>query len=116
LQNVLVRQEIDLAESEATISLSLIEIYRALRGGWQIRIDGGLGQTVVAETAVVEPTPTTPAVPSDQSTAVPVESEAYLGDPAFSALSVAESVPGYQSVGTDPSSLPAVQAVDGVKL
>jgi hypothetical protein len=116
LQNVLVRQEIDLAESEATISLSLIEIYRALRGGWQIRIDGGLGQTVVTETTLVEPAPAVPAAPADQSTSVPVESEAYLSDPAFSALSVAESVPGYQSVGTEPSGLPAVQAVDGVKL
>jgi NodT family efflux transporter outer membrane factor (OMF) lipoprotein len=116
LQNVLVRQEIDLAESEATISLSLIEIYRALRGGWQIRIDGGLGQTVVTETTLVEPAPAVPAAPADQSTSVPVESEAYLSDPAFGALSVAESVPGYQSVGTEPSGLPAVQAVDGVKL
>jgi NodT family efflux transporter outer membrane factor (OMF) lipoprotein len=39
LQNVLIRQQIDQAKSRAEISLSLIEVYRALRGGWQIRLD-----------------------------------------------------------------------------
>jgi hypothetical protein len=39
LQNVLVRQQLDLARARADISLSLIEIYRALRGGWQIRLE-----------------------------------------------------------------------------
>lgn len=38
LQNVLVRQQIDQARSRAEISLALIEVYRALRGGWQIRL------------------------------------------------------------------------------
>ena len=39
LQNVLVRQQIDQARARAEISLALIEVYRALRGGWQIRLD-----------------------------------------------------------------------------
>lgn len=39
LQNVLIRQEIDLATERAEIGLSLIDIFRALRGGWQIRMD-----------------------------------------------------------------------------
>ena len=39
LQNVLVRQQIDQATARAEISLSLIDVYRALRGGWQIRLD-----------------------------------------------------------------------------
>ena len=39
LQNVLVRQQIDQARARAEISLSLIEVYRALRGGWQIRFN-----------------------------------------------------------------------------
>ena len=38
LQNVLVRQQIDQARARAEISLSLIDVYRALRGGWQIRL------------------------------------------------------------------------------
>lgn len=38
LQNALVRQEIDLTMSTAEITLSLIDVYRALRGGWQIRM------------------------------------------------------------------------------
>jgi NodT family efflux transporter outer membrane factor (OMF) lipoprotein len=37
LQNVLVRQQIDHAKARAEICLSLIDVYRALRGGWQIR-------------------------------------------------------------------------------
>jgi len=39
LQNVLVRQQIDQARARAEISLALVEVYRALRGGWQIRFD-----------------------------------------------------------------------------
>lgn len=39
LQNVLVRQELAHATSQAETSLSLIEVYRALRGGWQVRLD-----------------------------------------------------------------------------
>jgi outer membrane protein TolC len=39
LQNVLVRQELDLAAARAETSLSLIEVYRSLRGGWQVRLD-----------------------------------------------------------------------------
>jgi len=44
LQNVLVRQELDLAAARAEISLSLIEVYRSLRGGWQIRLDSSEGE------------------------------------------------------------------------
>ena len=39
LQKDLVRQQIDLTNSRADINLSLIAIYRALRGGWQIRLN-----------------------------------------------------------------------------
>ena len=113
LQNVLVRQEIDMAESEATISLSLIEIYRALRGGWQIRIDGRAGRMVVTESTVVEPAPTAPAENAIEPTDANNPAAAI---PTFSVLSVAESIPGYQSAIPEPSTLPAVQAVDGVKL
>ena len=49
VQDVLVRQEIELVESEAAISLSLIEIYRALRGGWQLLSDGRPPQMFVTE-------------------------------------------------------------------
>ena len=50
LQNVLVRQQIDQARARAEISLALIEVYRALRGGWQIRFDmpPGLPEVVAA--------------------------------------------------------------------
>jgi hypothetical protein len=39
LQNVLVRLQIEQATARSEISLSLIDVYRALRGGWQIRLD-----------------------------------------------------------------------------
>jgi NodT family efflux transporter outer membrane factor (OMF) lipoprotein len=51
LQNVLVRQQIDQARARAEINLALIEVYRALRGGWQIRLDmlpGGPGFAAAA--------------------------------------------------------------------
>jgi hypothetical protein len=54
LQNVLVRQQVDLTKSEAEISLSLIEIYRALRGGWQIRLDGPTPMTASSAQPVTE--------------------------------------------------------------
>jgi NodT family efflux transporter outer membrane factor (OMF) lipoprotein len=57
LQNVLVRQELDFAESEAKISLSLIDIYRALRGGWQIRLDGFNNPSMMTETVIMDPAP-----------------------------------------------------------
>lgn len=38
LQNVLIRQQIDQAKARAEISVALIDVYRALRGGWQIRL------------------------------------------------------------------------------
>jgi NodT family efflux transporter outer membrane factor (OMF) lipoprotein len=47
LQNVLVRQYIDQARARAEISLSLIDVYRALRGGWQIRLGLPPGAEIV---------------------------------------------------------------------
>jgi NodT family efflux transporter outer membrane factor (OMF) lipoprotein len=38
LQTTLVRQQDSLAASQADIALSLIQVYKALRGGWQIRL------------------------------------------------------------------------------
>lgn len=67
LQNILVQQEIDLAESEASISLSLIDIYRALRGGWQIRIDGGATSTVITQPTVMEGEPVTLNIPTEST-------------------------------------------------
>ena len=51
LQNVLVRQQIDQTRARAEISLALIEVYRALRGGWQIRLDMPLGTPEVVAAA-----------------------------------------------------------------
>ena len=69
LQNVLVRQQIDQARSRAEISLSLIDVYRALRGGWQIRLDMppvaelAFGNTGPAEKMGVEKLPAVNELP-----------------------------------------------------
>lgn len=73
LQNVLVRQQIDQARSRAEISLALIEVYRALRGGWQIRLE----QPVVAA-AVPN------GAPEEVGTPLPVPRPAANGVPLFS--------------------------------
>jgi NodT family efflux transporter outer membrane factor (OMF) lipoprotein len=68
LQNVLVRQQIDQATARAEISYALIDIYRALRGGWQIRLD--------MPTTVSEPVPAgvAPAPPAaDEAKLMPQE-------------------------------------------
>jgi NodT family efflux transporter outer membrane factor (OMF) lipoprotein len=60
LQNVLVRQQIDLASAQGDINLSLIDVHRALRGGWQIRLEeeGEIISVTEVETAIVpEPAP-----------------------------------------------------------
>lgn len=74
LQNVLIRQSIDLAESEATISLALIEIYRCLRGGWQIRLYGGVNTMVMSET-ITATSATLETVPSADEVAYDSEVE-----------------------------------------
>lgn len=51
LQNVLVRQQIDQAKARAEISLSLIEVYRAMRGGWQIRLGTPPGPVEIVSAA-----------------------------------------------------------------
>lgn len=39
LEGYLVQQELQLAQAKANVALGLIEVYRALGGGWQIRTD-----------------------------------------------------------------------------
>jgi NodT family efflux transporter outer membrane factor (OMF) lipoprotein len=67
LQNVLVRQQIDQAKARAEITLSLIEVYRALRGGWQIRLEQpGPVEIVTASPEGVELLPATEDLPPPQ--------------------------------------------------
>jgi NodT family efflux transporter outer membrane factor (OMF) lipoprotein len=67
LQNVLVRQQIDQAKARAEITLSLIEVYRALRGGWQIRLEQpGPMEIVTASPEGVELLPATEDLPPPQ--------------------------------------------------
>ncbi|MFN0021735.1 MAG: hypothetical protein ACKVP0_26100 [Pirellulaceae bacterium] len=65
LQNILVRQELDLAAARAEISLSLIEVYRSLRGGWQVRLDTPLveGEVLPAVEGVLKPPVPEPVPP-----------------------------------------------------
>ncbi len=54
LQNVLVRQQIEQARARAETTLALIEVYRALRGGWQIRLDRPSGPPDLVSTGIEE--------------------------------------------------------------
>ncbi len=118
VQDVLVRQEIELVESEAAISLSLIEIYRALRGGWQIRIDGSAPQMFVTESTAVEPVqaPLTEEKPAaEQALAAPAASAPATGLPMVDETYTA-AMPHFLSAPNQSSRVPVVQATDGVKL
>lgn len=66
LQNVLVRQQIDLASAQGDINLSLIDIHRALRGGWQIRLEE---EEEIISVTEVAPATATPA--GNESTIAP---------------------------------------------
>lgn len=74
VQDILVEQQDSYAEAQGNIALSLIAIYRALGGGWQIRFGAGSDAPVAAEPieagpvelvppADVEITPLPPAGP-----------------------------------------------------
>jgi NodT family efflux transporter outer membrane factor (OMF) lipoprotein len=71
LQNVLIRQEIDLANSRSQTTLSLIEVYRALRGGWQIRFEAS-GTTLAVGMPPIDQTSNAVAPPVAVPGAVPL--------------------------------------------
>jgi NodT family efflux transporter outer membrane factor (OMF) lipoprotein len=66
LQNVLIRQQIDLASAQGEINLALIDIHRALRGGWQIRLQEQGEAFAVSEVAPSESPMPTPVVPATE--------------------------------------------------
>ncbi len=57
LQSTLVQQQDQLASAEAEVATSLIKIYKALGGGWQIRLQqfGGPGASIELERVPVPP-------------------------------------------------------------
>jgi NodT family efflux transporter outer membrane factor (OMF) lipoprotein len=106
LQNVLVRQQIDLANSRSQTSLSLIEVYRALRGGWQIRFEAP-GTMLPVVTPRNDPISTAAGYPSPFPGEVPLVathhdlpttliSDAPIGHPA-----VMETIPYRVELPTD---------------
>ena len=62
LEGYLVTQELQLAQAKANVVLGLVEVYRALGGGWQIR---------TGESQPMSPPPAAPA--TDQEPPVPAE-------------------------------------------
>ena len=60
LEKDLVQQENQLAQAEGNVVLGLVQVYRALGGGWQIRLPGG------AEPGATAPTPPLPNEPGPQ--------------------------------------------------
>jgi NodT family efflux transporter outer membrane factor (OMF) lipoprotein len=74
LQQTLVTQQDTLAQAQGEIGTGLIQVYRALGGGWQIRLTdcqaGPLPPPSTATTAPA-PSPVLPAVPSTDKNATP---------------------------------------------
>lgn len=66
LQNILVRYQLDQAAARAEISLALIDVFKALRGGWQIRLD-----LPVEATEFVPPAESLQLPPSDANDRAP---------------------------------------------
>jgi NodT family efflux transporter outer membrane factor (OMF) lipoprotein len=63
LERVLVDELNRLAQAQGNIALGLIQVYRALGGGWQIRLENCNGGPAVPGASV--PTDTAPVVPGD---------------------------------------------------
>ena len=57
LQRELVREQDRFAEAQGAIAQGLIQVYRALGGGWQIRCSGDLGSLPAPPAPIAEPGP-----------------------------------------------------------
>ncbi|WP_425398311.1 efflux transporter outer membrane subunit [Aeoliella sp.] len=66
VQDILVQQQQNYATSQGDIALGLINIYRALGGGWQIRF--GAGNVAAAPMEIIEPAPAEVVPPAGDAT------------------------------------------------
>jgi NodT family efflux transporter outer membrane factor (OMF) lipoprotein len=65
LQSFLVQEEDALAEAQGEVARSLIGIYKALGGGWRIRLDCGPREVVMSEESVA-PEEVAPPIPTEE--------------------------------------------------
>ena len=72
IEQTLVLQQDVPAQARGEIATGLIQVYRALGGGWQIRLTGCTPTALPLQTAPPAPTETVPT-PSPESTSVPAE-------------------------------------------
>jgi NodT family efflux transporter outer membrane factor (OMF) lipoprotein len=81
-QTTLTEQQDQLAVARGDIALSLIAVYRALGGGWQIRLPGNLAVTEVPPGQLMDEIPVPPAEPDLQlQFLTPPSTHAQPGDP-----------------------------------
>jgi hypothetical protein len=72
LQQNLVGLEDTLAQAQGEIATGLIQVYRALGGGWQIRLAPEEGRALVPPPAAAQPAETIPAPAVPEPVAAPV--------------------------------------------
>jgi NodT family efflux transporter outer membrane factor (OMF) lipoprotein len=116
IQQALVQQQDLLAQAQGGIAQGLVQIYRAMGGGWEIRLSG-MGPTPLcpiagplpaqAATGLEAPAPVTPAAktnPADQMPPAPTMPDAIPpAPPAATAPDHAPPAPGTKAKILDPS-------------
>jgi NodT family efflux transporter outer membrane factor (OMF) lipoprotein len=76
LQSILVSQQNELATAQATVTLNLVRIYKALGGGWQIRFGQGASNELVAPDESVSAAPEEMLPPDVEDHDVPARAPA----------------------------------------
>jgi NodT family efflux transporter outer membrane factor (OMF) lipoprotein len=95
-QENLTEQQDELAVSRGNIALSLIATYRALGGGWQIRLDDSLSETEVLEQPLLEQVPP-PGADND------IEFQSFATQATFLQLPATEPATGAVAPATMPA-------------
>ena len=76
VQQNLVQQQDLLTQAQGDIALGLVEVYRALGGGWQIRLEPGYGPVAVPPGDPAPPDPADELIPAPRQAPPPAEQSA----------------------------------------
>jgi NodT family efflux transporter outer membrane factor (OMF) lipoprotein len=108
VQEQLVSRQNELAQAEGEIALGLMQVYRALGGGWQIRCDPGAAPGNCEAAAPAAPAePAAPVVPPPQETPTAAALLSPPAPPAWQPRSVPHWLSGRDRAAADvPTSLP----------
>jgi NodT family efflux transporter outer membrane factor (OMF) lipoprotein len=98
-QSVLTTQQDQLAASQGDIALSLIAIYRALGGGWQIRLAGD-----VAAQPAIAPLPPLEEIPLQLPMDNDIQFQSFISESVLGRPEAAEPLPSVQAFPLAPLS------------